>query len=83
MSDKHIKRDFSGLHRNRFHHFIMENIEVLYERATDFVAKNSKDIEKAGKALAIGTAVYYTASVRRIFIVITNGKSYPLIYASP
>lgn len=41
----------------------MENIEEFYTVAADFVAKNTKDIEKAGKALAIGAAVYYTVSV--------------------
>lgn len=41
----------------------MENIEEFYTVAADFVAKNTKDIEKAGKVLAIGAAVYYTVSV--------------------
>lgn len=41
----------------------MENIEALYERTINLVTRYSKDIEKAGEAIAVGLAVYYTASV--------------------
>lgn len=54
-----------------FRSFNMENIEEFYTVAADFVAKNTKDIEKAGKVLAIGAAVYYTVSVSMMYYFCT------------